>query len=91
MKEIIITDSEKFEIVKSFEDMIHRYSYVGFVPDDEDGRLMIGVEPGDLSGQAFDCLGCIWNSAEEQQFVKGTYFFFDTAKELYQWLAEDNS
>lgn len=71
----------------SLDELVRRNVYVGFIPDSEPSERYMVMTGGSYRGIAVN-YNCTWNNVEDQKKSKGTYFIFDSAKELVDWFVD---
>lgn len=71
--------------VDSFDDLLCKHKYIGF--QTKEGDRYVVVKGGSAKGYAVNSVNT-WSTKENQKnYPLDQYRVFDTAKELYEWLA----
>lgn len=91
-KIIKTTDSE----FKSLQDLMDNYNFIGFVPEkikeypEYISERYIVVLRGPAMGLAVNHKKT-WADEQSQKDEQGTYFLFNSKKELYNWMIGDEN
>lgn len=75
---------ENLNQYNSFEELLTTQNYIGFVPEGYEWRYIIVIS-GLCRGSSVKSEGTF---SSEHSSEKGTYYTFESAKELYLWMAE---
>ena len=73
--------------VDCFSSLTRKFQNIGFVLHGHSNCRFMIVTSGPAEGFAVAADGT-WTEQENQEDSDGTYYVFDTARELYEWLAE---
>jgi S-formylglutathione hydrolase FrmB len=88
MKAAIITKYEDVLRYDSFDELLNHNKFIGFETEFCNGfRRFLIINGGTQTGLAASPYSN-WAEKEEQKEYTAHYYVFDSAKELYQWLAE---